>query len=191
MALRHLILGLLVDRPDHAYSLKHRLSPGVPRDRLVNDGILYPLLAKLEAEELVKAAERPGRAGRRRRVYSVTPAGRREFRRWLRSDEDEDEPPIHALFVAHPLVKLLFAGHLPAATLRAKLDRHAERVAERIAALEELRRIAPPEAAGGLGPSLLDLELRQLRDRLDWLEGLPDAVDADARVRESGRRPTG
>lgn len=190
MALRHVILGLLVDRPDHAYSLKHRLSPGVPRDRLVNDGILYPLLAKLEAEKLVKAAERPGRAGRPRRVYSVTPAGRREFRRWLRSEEDEDEPPIHALFVAHPLVKLLFAGHLPAAALRAKLDRHAERVTERIAALEELRRIAPAEAAG-LGPSLLDLELRQLRDRLDWLEGLPDALDSGARVRESGGQPTG
>jgi DNA-binding PadR family transcriptional regulator len=186
MALRHVILGLLVDQPDHAYSLKHRLSPGVPRERLVNDGILYPLLAKLETEELVKAAEQPGRAGRPRRVYSVTPAGRREFRRWLRSEEDEDEPPMHALFVAHPLVKLLFAEHLSAAALRAKLDRHAERVTERIAALEELRRIAPPEAARGLGPSLLDLELCQLRDRLGWLEGLPDALDADARVKESG-----
>lgn len=191
MALRHVILGLLVDRPDHAYSLKHRLSPGVPRDRLVNDGILYPLLAKLEADELVKAAERPGRAGRPRRVYSVTPAGRREFRRWLRSEEDEDEPPIHALFVAHPLVKLLFAGHLPAATLRAKLDRHAERVADRIAALEELRRIAPPQPAGDLGASLLDLELRQLRDRLDWLKDLPDAPDAGDRSRQSGGQPTG
>jgi len=190
MALRHVILGLLVDRPDHAYSLKHRLSPGVPRGRLVNDGVLYPLLVKLEAEELVKAAERPGRAGRPRRVYSVTPAGRHEFRRWLRSDEDEGEPPIHALFVAHPLVKLLFADHLPAAALRAKLDRHAERVTERIAALEELRRIAPPEPTGGLGASLLDLELRQLRDRLDWLEDLPAALDSGGRVRESGGRQT-
>lgn len=190
MALRHVILGLLVDRPDHAYSLKHRLSPGVPRDRLVNDGILYPLLAKLEAEELVTAAEQTSRGGRPRRVYSVTAAGRREFRRWLRSDEDEDEPPIHALFVAHPLVKLLFADHLSAATLRTKLDRHAERITERVAALEELRRIAPAEAAGGLGPSLLDLELRRLRDCLDWLEGLPDVLDAGDRVKGPGGRQT-
>lgn len=174
MALRHVILGLLVDRPDHAYSLKHRLSPGVPRDQLINDGVLYPLLAKLEDEELVKGAERPGRAGKARRVYAVTPAGRREFRRWLRSEEDEEEPPIHTLFVTHPLVKLLFARHLPAAALRAKLDHHAELLTARIAALEELRRIAPAEAAGGLGGSLLDLELRQLHDRLDWLEGLVD-----------------
>ncbi|HVV90686.1 MAG TPA: hypothetical protein VHB53_09345, partial [Solirubrobacterales bacterium] len=88
------------------------------------------------------------------------------------SDEDEDGPPMHELFVAHPLVKLLFARRLPAAALRAKLDRHARLVADRIAALEELGRIAPPAAAGSLGASLLELELRQLRDRLDWLEGL-------------------
>lgn len=172
MALRHVILGLLVERPDHAYALKHRLSPGVPRDRLVNDGVLYPLLAKLEAEGLATSDEWPGRTGRPRRVYSATRAGRDEFRRWLDSDEDEDGPPMHELFVAHPLVKLLFARRLPAAALRAKLDRHARLVADRIAALEELGRIAPPAAAGSLGASLLELELRQLRDRLDWLEGL-------------------
>jgi DNA-binding PadR family transcriptional regulator len=172
MALRHVILGLLVERPDHAYALKHRLSPGVPRDQLINDGVLYPLLAKLEAEGLATSAERPGRSGRSRRVYSVTRAGQDEFRRWLSSDEDEDGPPMHELFVAHPLVKLLFARHLPADALRAKLDRHAQLAADRIAALEELGRIAPPAAAEGLGASLLELELRQLRDRLDWLEDL-------------------
>lgn len=64
MALRHIILGLLVDRPDHAYALKHRLSPGLPRERLVNDGVLYPLLAKLQEEGLVTSAERRGDRGR-------------------------------------------------------------------------------------------------------------------------------
>lgn len=175
MALRHVILGLIVDRPDHAYALKHRLSPGVPREQLINDGVLYPLLARLEADGLATSTERPGRTGRPRRVFSPTPAGRAEFRRWLNSDEDERDPPIHELFVAHPLVKLLFARHLSAAEIRAKLARHVKQVGDRIAALEELRRIAPPEAAAGLGPSLLELELRQLRDRLDWLEGLPYA----------------
>ena len=169
MALRHVVLGLLADRPDHAYALKHRLSPGLPREALINDGVLYPLLAKLESEGLTSSAERRGAAGRPRRVYSVTRAGRAEFRRWLRSEEDEEGPPLHELFVSQPLVKLLFAGHLSRDELRAKLDRHAERVAERIAALESLQAVAPEGAAGGLGPSLLELELRQLRDRLEWL----------------------
>lgn len=169
MALRHVVLGLLAEKPDHVYALKHRLSPGLPRPRQINDGVLYPLLARLEADGLAASEERRGTAGRPRRVYSVTRAGRTEFRRWLRSDEDEEGPPLHELFVAHPLVKLLFARHLSSGELQAKLDRHAERVAERIAALETLESVAPEGAAAGLGPSLLDLELRQLRDRLAWL----------------------
>ena len=169
MALRHVLLGLLADRPDHAYALKRRLSPGLPRDQLVNDGVLYPLLAKLEGEGLAASADRRGPTGRARRVYSVTRAGRDEFARWLRSDEDEEGPPLHELFVAQPLVKLLFAGHLGRDELRAKLDRHAERAAERLRALESLAALAPADAAGGLGPSLLELELSQLRGRLAWL----------------------
>jgi DNA-binding PadR family transcriptional regulator len=168
MALRHVLLGLLVDQPDHAYALKHRLSPGLPREQLVNDGILYPLLAKLETDGLATSVERRGQGGRLRRVYSATSAGRAEFRRWLRSDEDEQGTPIYELFVAHPLVKLLFAGHLSQRELEAKLERHIARVAQRIAALESLRAVAPAQAVG-LGPSLLDLELRQLGERLDWL----------------------
>jgi DNA-binding PadR family transcriptional regulator len=172
MALRHVVLGLLADGPDHAYALKHRLSPGLPRDLLINDGVLYPLLARLETDGHVRSAERRGTAGRPRRVYSVTRAGRAEFRRWLRSEEDEDGPPLHELFVSHPLVKLLFAGHLEDGELRAKLERHGERVGERIAALESLREVAPSNGAAGLGPSLLELELRQLRDTLAWLRDL-------------------
>ena len=172
MALRHVILGLLVDSPEHAYALKQRLSPGLPREQQINDGVLYPLLAKLEAEGLARSEEQQGRAARTRRVYSATRAGRAEFRRWLRSEEDEAGAPLHELFVAHPLVKLLFARHLDRAELRAKLDRHAERVTKRIEALEALEAVAPAGAAGGLGPSLLELELRQLRDRLAWLRAV-------------------
>jgi DNA-binding PadR family transcriptional regulator len=165
------ILGLLVDHPDHAYALKRRLSPGLPRQQLINDGVLYPLLAKLEDDGLVTSTEQRGERGRTRHVYSVTRAGRAEFRRWLQSEEDEQGPPLHELFIAQPLVKLLFVRHLGPVRLREKLERHAERVAERIGALESLQAIAGLDATGGLGPSLLELELRQLRERLAWLDG--------------------
>jgi DNA-binding PadR family transcriptional regulator len=185
MRLRHVLIGLLSDQPDHAYALKHRLSPGLPRDQLINDGVLYPLLAKLQADGLADSVERPARSGRRRRVYSVTPAGRAEFRRWLLSDEDEQEPRMHELFVAHPLVKLLFAGHLSEHELRTKLERHAARIADRIAALESFYSFAPADGVQGLGPSLLELELRQLRDRRDWLR---ETLTALGESGESGGR---
>ena len=73
MALRHVVLGLLADEPDHAYALKHRLSPGLPREQQVNDGVLYPLLAKLEADGLATSDERPGSAGRPPKPYPSPP----------------------------------------------------------------------------------------------------------------------
>lgn len=183
-----MILGLLVDRADHAYALKRRLSPGLPRERLINDGVLYPLLAKLEGAGLVGSTEQRGERGRTRRVYSVTRAGSAEFRRWLQSEEDEQGPPLHELFIAQPLVKLLFAAHLGPVGVREKLERHAERVAERISALETLQTIASPGATDGLSASLLELELQQLRDRLAWLRGvLQSAHPAEP---SSDRRPS-
>jgi hypothetical protein len=63
----------------------------------------------------------------------------------------------------------LSTGHLSRSEVRDKLDAHAARVADRIGTLESLYAVAPADAVGTLGPALLDLELRQLRDRLDWL----------------------
>jgi len=177
MALKHILLGLLTDHPDHAYALKRRLSPGLPREQVINDGVLYPLLAKLEADGLVNSSEGPGPNGRRRRVYSVTRRGIKEFRRWLVSDEDERGAPLHEVFVTQPLAKILFAGHMSETELGAKLKLQRDLTRERITALESLQVIAPEDGASELGSSLLDLELSGLRARLKWLE---KAVDSHA-----------
>jgi hypothetical protein len=60
--------------------------------------------------------------------------------------------------------------------LPATLDGYAERITRRIAAFESLRTVAPGEAADGLGPGLVDLELRQLHDRLECLRASRDLV---------------
>jgi hypothetical protein len=63
-------------------------------------------------------------------------------------------------------VKLLFAGQLaPARERRAKLNAHAARVADRIRTLETIYSTATTQPVDRLGPLLLDLEQRQLRDR--------------------------
>ncbi|HJX62052.1 MAG TPA: PadR family transcriptional regulator, partial [Dehalococcoidia bacterium] len=60
MSLKNTILGILIDKPRHGYELKQALSPGLPRRRLMNDGILYPLLARMEKEGLVRSRVEPG-----------------------------------------------------------------------------------------------------------------------------------
>ena len=178
MALRHVVLGLLADQPDHGYRLKHRISPGLPREALINDGVLYPLLARMEADGLLSSTEREV-GGRPRRIYAATAAGRREFRRWLASGEDEGEPPGYRLYVDHPLLKLLFAGELSREEVEAKVERQRERSREWLAALDALREATPEGEETELGRALYELEAAAHRERLAALDRIAGGM-ADA-----------
>lgn len=46
------------------------------------EGTLYPLLHELEADRLVEATWDTSPAGRRRRIYRITPRGKRELGDW-------------------------------------------------------------------------------------------------------------
>ena len=183
MALRHVLLGLLVDRPDHGYNLKRRLSPGLPPERLINDGVLYPLLKRLEEEGLL--ASRPERhAGRGRRRFRATAQGRRAFLAWLRSDAEEDYEPTYELYVAHPLVKLLFSDHLSDDERRTKLAHHADGVQQRLATLRRLRTMLEPGEVRPLNAAWLELEIEQQQQRLEGLRALLHKAKARTSARQ-------
>src|SRR2546423_14819243 len=70
--MRHAILGFLIDQPMHGYELKRALSPALPPERRVNDGVLYPLLKRMEAEGLISGrVERRDGAPDRRGVHTA------------------------------------------------------------------------------------------------------------------------
>jgi DNA-binding PadR family transcriptional regulator len=185
MALRHVLLGLLVDRPDHGYSLKRRLSPGLAEERLINDGILYPLLRRLEQERLLTSRSEQ-HAGRERRRFSATADGRREFLAWLRSSSDEDCEPTYELYISHPLVKLLFGGHLSERARSEKLIRHADGIRERLATLERLLALSDPARSRSLSATWLRLEMQADEQRLAAIESLLLAARADHRRDQGG-----
>ena len=67
--MKHAILGFLVDQPMHGYELKRKLSPALPRERRMNDGVLYPLLRRMEEDGLVRKRVERGEGGRDRNVF--------------------------------------------------------------------------------------------------------------------------
>lgn len=177
MALREVLLGLLVDRPDHGYSLKRRLSPGLPDDRLINDGVLYPLLRRMQAEGLIDSRqERDG--GRIRRRFSTTERGRTVFLQWLACERDEDFGPTYELYVAHPLVKLLFSDHLTGEQRLDKLAHHADCVQERLRTLECLLELTGEHDDREPNSIWLSLEIDELRLRLTGLKRLREGIQA-------------
>jgi len=170
--LEHVVLGVLANRPRHGYALKQRLGPGLPPAHQINDGVLYPLLARLERRGLVTSTTEPGIAGRPRRVYAVTDAGRDAFRAWLRGSDDEGGDLSYDLFIGQPLVKLFFVGQLTAAQRRAKLAALADAARTRLAAVEAIEASAPPDGWSDVGRAMLDLSLEQQRATIAALERL-------------------
>jgi transcriptional regulator len=78
--LDRLLLAVLAAAPGHGYELSRRLTARSGGELDVPEGSLYPALHRLERGGLVTSAWSEG-DGRRRRVYRLTAAGRREVTR--------------------------------------------------------------------------------------------------------------
>ncbi len=73
------VLGVLADGPTYGYAIAQRLTgAGLG---VVKGGTLYPLLTRLETEELVEATWRAGEGGPGRKFFELTAEGRAELSR--------------------------------------------------------------------------------------------------------------
>ena len=73
-----LLLASLEAGPRHGYAVKEALRAGSGAQFDLPTGTVYPALRRLEAAGLVKGTWSEA-GGRRRRVYELTPAGRRRL----------------------------------------------------------------------------------------------------------------
>ncbi len=74
-----LVLAILDEAPSHGYELVQRLRNQSRGIFEMGEGTLYPLLYKLEAKNWIVGKWQVGPEQRRRRVYRITPRGRRQF----------------------------------------------------------------------------------------------------------------
>jgi DNA-binding PadR family transcriptional regulator len=172
--LEHVVLGVLTNQPRHGYALKQRLSPGLPRERMINDGVLYPLLKRLQKRGLIEVVD-DGDDPRGRTVYGATAAGTAAFRAWLLGDADEGGDLSYDLFVGQPLVKLLFAGQLTDAQRQEKIAALIAAAHVRLDALRAVEASPPPGGWTDVGRALLDIGLAQQEVAVARLEELANA----------------
>lgn len=85
MAIEQTLLGLLASQPRHGYDLTREFAPDTTLGDIVHleSGMLYAHLKKLQKEGWVVAEVEPQESRPPRRVFSITPAGEEELRRWL------------------------------------------------------------------------------------------------------------
>ncbi|MEL5991984.1 PadR family transcriptional regulator [Microbacterium phosphatis] len=70
-----LVLGILADGEAYGYAILKRVAELSGGRMSWNDGMLYPLLHRLERQGLVSSEWGVADTGRRRKHYAITPAG--------------------------------------------------------------------------------------------------------------------
>jgi DNA-binding PadR family transcriptional regulator len=200
------ILGLLTEQELHGYELKKRLSELLSSRVSVSFGSLYPALARLESQGCVKAVEERTAApaapmsgslsgelaafrarvresglvkgaGRGKKVYGITDAGRARLVELL-SDPDVSDDREFTLRVA-------FAPQL---SDEARLELFERRRTELLGRRDDLRRRRDERAAGRhryLG-ALLERDADHLANDLAWLDRL---IEGERSRSASGDQP--
>lgn len=164
------ILGLLLFRDLTLYDMKSAFTQSLGLFYSASLGSLQSALRKLLSEGHIVVA-REERGGRRRRTYSITDAGRREFHREIHS-----ELPASRLEET-ALSRVFFLRHLESAERLSVIDRIVERLEQELEALDELdrslehlRREQPEASRYQL--KTLDYGRRVNRTALEWYRAL-------------------
>ncbi len=122
----YVILGMLGWRPMSGYEIKSIVDKSTRFFWAASYGQIYPELRRLAAAGLIEGKASP-QGGRKRNVYRLTQAGRKQLRAWLDTD-----PQVYELR-DEALLKLFFAnatgGASAASTLAAKRRTHEQIVA--------------------------------------------------------------
>jgi PadR family transcriptional regulator, regulatory protein AphA len=134
----YVILGLLRRGPQTGYEIKSVVDRSTRFFWAASYGQIYPELRRLAEAGLIEGKSKPS-GGRKRTEYTLTPAGRKELRRWL-----EIEPDVFEMR-DEGLLKLFFSGAAPAAApkaIEAKRAYHEEKLRQ-LEEIEPLAKAAP------------------------------------------------
>ena len=85
---RPIVLSILTRGEDYGYSIIQRVREASNGEIEWSEGMLYPVLHRLEREELIRSHWKMSDGGRRRKYYRLTPAGKRSLKvhkkQWIR-----------------------------------------------------------------------------------------------------------
>ena len=188
MSVAYTILGVLMDAPAHGYSIRKQLEETFSNDYGLNDGQLYPALAKLEAQGWIEKEVVEQQRSPTKHTYRVTPSGRAAFEGWLDGKEASGSRERQSFFWRDEfLQRASFFAHLRPADAAEQIRDRLEQTEARAARLEA--RIS--EKRGGEADPyrrmIVEYGVRLQRMRQGWLEELL-AQATETREFQNGRR---
>jgi DNA-binding PadR family transcriptional regulator len=126
------VLGFLTKGRMSGWDLSRAIEGSVGNFWNVTRSQIYRELNSLEARGLVAPVGEVG--PRDRQVYRLTPAGRRQFKRWVARDLGEETRRVPVLLTTY------FGADVPRKRLAEILDQHREELTEQLAAYRAIER---------------------------------------------------
>lgn len=163
---RYAILGFLTWRPMTGYDIKKAVEQSTSNFWSESYGQIYPILQDLERHGLARRSSAAAGA-RERQVYTITPKGRRELRRWLA------EPTTPASVRNETLLKVFFGRQADSATHRRQIERLRRETVDAAAHLGTLRALLEANASEPDAPYwLITLRFGEIQSRahLQWFD---------------------
>lgn len=177
--LEYALLGTVGLSPMAGYDL-HKLYSTTPLAHFsASPGAIYPALRRLAHRGLLRARLDTTTEARPRRVYSLTPAGERALRAWLRQPVTRDELIRGS---GAPILRFALAeGRLSPEEALAYLDTYRAALRSYLDELETYR--APTAASGQLhGRLALEHGIRGFRSELEWTEAAAAEIQRTRRA---------
>ncbi len=173
MSVSYTILGVLMDAPAHGYSIRKHLEETLSKDLGLNDGQLYPALAKLESRGWIAKEVVEQRSSPTKHLYRVTEAGREAFQRWLEDvGQDDARERLGFFWRDEFLQRCSFFANLPADVAASQVRGRLGETARCAGRLESVLADLELREADPYRRMILEYGVRLQRMREQWLEEL-------------------
>jgi DNA-binding PadR family transcriptional regulator len=172
MSVRHAVLGLLAQRPRHGYELRAAFQAlvGGEANWDVKPAQIYTTLARLEQGGLVVEDSVEQDAGPEKRIYALTPPGRKTLQAWFANGTEPEHQ--HDEFFLKLMIGLVSGVADPyrlIQTQRAHLFQELHDITEQRSQADPGRELA--------GILLLDKTIMHVEADLRWLDMIEGRLD--------------
>jgi PadR family transcriptional regulator AphA len=156
-------LGMLLLAPMSAYEIKKAMQGSISHFYSAAHSQVYQQAARLVRDGYVR--EKPAPGGRRKRILTLTPKGRRAVNEWLRSPEADDQ------LYSELLVKIFFAGYASDPDgVRKMLERRREESAGILAEYEQFIHVLEAAEDNPYPAMTMSAGIHFYRSELAWID---------------------
>jgi DNA-binding PadR family transcriptional regulator len=158
-----LLLSVLLPGPKHGYRLKREAGLMLGQQNL-HSNLVYPMLRRFVSQGLVKQKTAPGERGQTRKLYSLTPLGRRTLMEKISQFSEQDAESENAF-----QMRVGFFPLLPPEVreqILAARESALRRQDLRMAGLQQGMEL------GDYGGEIIQHRREQIKTELDWVQRL-------------------